>query len=365
MGSNLPMSFVYKPLLDNKDDMLALLDECSKYDMKLIINDARTSFRALSASSEKEFVQSVRKSYEDFGHHPATYGFFVGDEPSLDEVNYFISALRILKEEMPDLTPFGNVVPYWGGCDYEFAVGRGERFFDDVVDKILSESAAPLLGYDYYAQCLQEGYNSQVGIDAYFYGLDKFRELTQKHNVPFYVSLLSVGHWCFRIPTEDDIRWQIYTSIAHGAKGILWFYVHQSEYESSFRGGPFFGKEQIKTEMFDYIKRQQHIFNNYFKDTLDKMEMTAVYHIGHFYNPAKRFCSDDYIEEVIGNTPDPVIITYYKEYDSGNRWISVVNGHQRISNKITVKFTNGKALTFWLAPGEMKLLPLNDIFGKN
>ena len=92
------------------------------------------------------------------------------------------------------------------------------------------------------------------------------------------------------------------------------------------------------------------------------MELTAVYHTGHIYDPAKRFCTDETIKEINGKNPYPTIISYYKEFDSDERWVSFVNGHQRYSNLLRVYFTNGESRVFWLAPGEMKLFKLSEIF---
>jgi hypothetical protein len=56
-----------------------------------------------------------------------------------------------------------------------------------------------------------------------------------------------------------------------------------------------------------------------------------------------------------------IFITYYKEYDSEEKWVSIVNADQRLSNKITLKMQSGKEHVFWLAPGEMRLEKLADL----
>ena len=89
--------------------------------------------------------------------------------------------------------------------------------------------------------------------------------------------------------------------------------------------------------------------------------MTDVYHVGHIYDPRKRFCADEYIFDVNGKYSHPTIITYYKEYDSEEKWVSIVNADQRLSNKITLKMQSGKEHVFWLAPGEMRLEKLADL----
>lgn len=358
MGINLPMSCVFDVEKDNKKDMLDMLDACLESGMQLIICDMRTSYKTYQKKGVNAFTQGVKEAYADFGWHKGAFGFFVGDEPTLDEQEEYIETLKIVIREMPNLIPFGNLVPYWGGCDFDSEVGRQESFFVELVDNLLAKSQTPLIAYDQYTQCLQENQNMQMGIDSYFYGLDMFYKATKKQRIPFYISLLSVGHWGYRVPTEDDIRWQIYTALAHGARGIIWFYFYQTRYEESFRNAPYYAPLMKKTELFDIISRQQNIFHAAFKEQFDKMEMTDVYHLGHMYNSGKRFCKDDTIENIQSKFAYPIIITYYKEFNSEKRWVSIVNGHQRFANQITVQFADGKGekTSFWLAPGEMKLL---------
>ena len=42
----------------------------------------------------------MKAAYDDFGHHQAAFGFYIGDEPSVEESDLFITAMNIVKEEM-------------------------------------------------------------------------------------------------------------------------------------------------------------------------------------------------------------------------------------------------------------------------
>lgn len=355
----LPMSFTYDAARHEKQDMLDILDACEENQMKLIVRDKRTHFRTLREVGETQFIEGVKQAYQDFGSHPAIFGFFVGDEPTPTENELYIRTVQLVMEYAPGLVPFANLVPYWGGgSDYDMLVGAPAKEHTKLVEDLLKETGIPLLGYDQYSQCLDEAHNQECGINSYFYVLDQYQALTKKYGLPFYVTLLACGHWCFRTPTEDDIRWQLYTALAHGARGILWFHLYKYDAGSSYVGMPLCGPERVRMPMFDMIARQQYIFDCYYREQFDKMEMTAVYHVGHIYDPEKRFCADDILLDVNGQFSYPTIITYYKEYEGGARWMSVVNAHQRLANQITLKFQTGEQKVFWLAPGEMRLLKL-------
>ena len=364
LGMNLAMSFDFDVQKHNKRDMLNILDECQAQGLKLIIRDKRTRYKTYAKTGLDSFKKGVKEAYEDFGKHPATFGFFAGDEPTGEYEQAFIDVMRILLEEMPDLTPFGNVFPYWAGLDFDMLTGRKAEYFYELVTRMLREGNTPVIGYDHYTQCLQENENQEAGINSWYYDLDMFHKVTKENGRYFYVTALCVGHWAYRVPTEDDFRWQIYTALAHGARGVLWFHLYNLKGDCSYRNAPFYGEDFKRTETFTYLARQQDIFRQSYMEQFNKMEMTEVYHTGHIYDPAKRFCSDETIKEVNGKYSYPTIITYYKEFDSEERWVSIVNAHQRYANKITVYFTCGTVKTVWLAPGEMKLFKLSDIIAE-
>lgn len=361
VGSNLPMSFVYDFEKVEKDEMLGLLDECQKFHLKLIISDTRTLFTNLRSMTEEQFRSLVKAAFRDFGHHEAAFGFYVGDEPSPQETDLYIAAMKIVMEETPGLVPFGNLLPYFDITDCE---NKDYEYFKGILNKILKETKAPVIGYDQYTQCFDDLANQKLGLESYFIGLDKYREICKKNNVPFYMSLLSVGHWQYRVPTEDDIRWQISTAFAHGARGIIWFYFYQNNYDYSYRLSPFTNYGLKKTPMFDIIAREQYLFKQRCEEQFNKMELVEVYHLNDEYYESKTFKCDDNIKDIILDRKMPVIISYYKEFDSDKKWVSFVNGSQKYANLFRITFTNGHKEVFWLSPGEIRLFDL-DIVTKN
>ncbi len=362
LGMNLAMSFDFDVAKHNKQDMLDILDECKAQGLQIILRDKRTRFKTYQVLSKEEFLKGVREAYDDFGKHEATFGFFAGDEPNEDDLPAFIDVMRILREEMPNLTPFGNMLPYWASSDFDMCTSGSAEHYYELVDRTFKGSKTPLIAYDHYTQCLQDNEeNQEAGINAWYYGLDMYHKASKENGASFYVTALCVGHWAYRVPTEDDFRWQISTALAHGARGVFWFHLYNLVGDSSYRNAPFYGSKFKRTETFTYLARQQEIFRETLMEQFNKMELTAVYHTGHIYDPSKRFCRDEIIEEVNGKFSYPTIISYYKEFDSDERWVSFVNAHQRYANLVRIKFACGAKRDVWLAPGEMKLFKLSEI----
>ena len=114
-------------------------------------------------------------------------------------------------------------------------------------------------------------------------------------------------------------------------------------------------EEMKKTEMFEIIKRQQYLFKVGYEEQFNKMELEFVYHFTYGKDKVDERLKDIYVDR-----PYPVLVSYYKEFNSDKKWVSFVNGSQKLANRIDVTFKNGVKEAFWLAPGEMRLFDLNE-----
>lgn len=357
-GFNLPMSFRYEEGESKRQDVLTLLDACEDAGLPLLMNDDRLNFRRLGTLGKEAYLDVVKTVHREYGDHPSVYGFYVGDEPQPEETQMAIDAYRLIQQEMPSKKHFLNLLPYWGSADPFLECGKQTpEEFEDLLRKILVSTDAPYIGFDHYTQCLQEGLNQEDGVATYFYDLDEYCKITKEKGIPFYVSLLAVGHWFYRTPSANDIRWQISTAFAHGARGIIWFYYYQTDLDLSYRDAPFGGKtlrcnevsfQTIANETQRFLGRYQHYFN--------RMELVKVMHFGHLYDPQHRFVADSIISRLEAKLPYPVCISYYRDLYEDRIYISLVNLDFTHSNDWKVTLTNGKTLSTYLAPGEMALL---------
>ena len=357
VGANIPMSFVFDYKKDSKDEMIELLDECQKFHLKLIISDTRTLFSNLRNMDKESFRSLVKAAFDDFGHHPAAFGFYIGDEPSPLETDLFIDAAKIVMEETPGLVPFGNLLPYFGYSDES---KKNLEKHSLILEKILKETNIPVIGYDQYTQLFDDYSDQKEGLNSYFVGLKQYNDICKKYDVPFYMSLLSVGHWQYRVPTEDDIRWQISTAFAHGARGVIWFYFYQNDHDYSYRLSPFTNFGLLKTPMFDVVKREQYLFKQANEELLNKMELIEAYHLNDDSEYMNKFEYDEYIKDIVLDRKFLTIISYFKEFNSDKKWVCFVNGNQKYANLFRLTFSNGHKETFWLSPGEMRLFSLDE-----
>jgi len=81
-----------------------------------------------------------------------------------------------------------------------------------------------ILSYDYYDHMVpnDKRYNEKY---TYYEMLREYCTAAKKHKRPFWVSQASVVVQGTDRVLEKDFRWQLNTALAHGAKGVQWFFL--------------------------------------------------------------------------------------------------------------------------------------------
>ena len=365
MNCNLFMSFRFIKGKSNKQDMIDLLDEAHKYGYQVIINDERVEYLRLNEMSKEEFIKNVKEAVEDFGHHPATFGFYGGDEPFSDQEDNFCFTMSLLKELLPNKTHYGNLLPYWSGLlGEEKENNREDEFYYEKINRLIKKGNLDILAFDQYTQCYDESQDQHKGIISFINATRHFYNLAKQNNIPLYVSVLSIGHLRYREPTEMDIRWQINVTTALGAKGIIWFYFHQTAKDYGYLNPPFLGEKAYITPIYGMIQRQQYLFNERYRDVFDNIQIDNIYFRGNDF-----FKEDIYHEdkEIVDRFDilhkDKLTIVSLGSYisDKNHKVIIITNAEQKFSNAYSIYFKNGKAFHFSLTPGDIRVFDLKEI----
>lgn len=348
LGMNLPMSCYCDGSDEDCRYILKSLDEAHKRGMRLIVCDKRTLWKNLSDKGEAAFRADVALAAASFAAHPAFYAFHVGDEPSLAEWETMINAVRIVGEYA---TPFVNFLPYFEE-DFIKTLGTTHDGYSEMLADAVKLTGLKRLCYDCYFQMFEN--ERDEGIEYYFYNLNNYRRVAKQANVDFWTTLLSVGHWSYRVPTEDDIRWQIYTAAAHGAKGIFWFYIYGRLLESNYRLSPF-DQYYNKTETYGRLARQMHLFNDHFADRLANSELLEVFHVGKTYGGTPLYtpaCIEGL--DLERKWKRPMIVSHFKD-DFGKEFLFLVNNSQTEIETVSVKYF-GKGFLLRFAPGQAHVI---------
>ncbi len=187
-----------------------MLGFCQQVGIRALVVDSRVNVEMAAYEGWQNTIENVVK---DYGSHPALYGYFLRDEPSCQ----WFDALGKMNGEFlrhdPDHLPYINLFP-----TYASAGQLGTPSYADHLDKFLSTMKPRVLSYDHY--CLLKDGRDRTD---YFENLELIREYAARYNVPPWNIILLHAHLMYRDPTEAEMRWQVYTSLAYGMKGILYY----------------------------------------------------------------------------------------------------------------------------------------------
>jgi len=186
------------------------LDLARRYGLKLIAGPVGLDPQTLG---DREGRRRVAEAIGRFRAHPALWGYAPTLAPS--EAN-FADLARIadfVREHDPAHPLFVNLYPCdaWVGpvlptADY---VSYAERFVAAVRPALLSYACFP--------------FREKEDGGFYYENLELIRRIALEHGLPFYPTLQGSSWSGMRPPGEGEVRWLAYTSLAYGAKGVVWF----------------------------------------------------------------------------------------------------------------------------------------------
>jgi hypothetical protein len=188
----------------------AQLDVADRHGLRAQLQHGLISPESLDDPAKKAqldaLIDRVRK-------HPALYSYFVTDEPNAADFPTLGRLVAYLRERDPAHFAYINLFPTYATPQQLGAAGYAEhlRSYVDVVKPAL-------LSYDNYRFAVAGD------MDEYFLNLAMIRDKTQQAGVPF-LNIVQAASWdpTMRVPTGDEMRYLVYTTLAYGAQGISYY----------------------------------------------------------------------------------------------------------------------------------------------
>ena len=365
-GITLTMGPEYEATPENIAHMKQILDWAAARHIKLIICDPRT--RARNPLPDN-YPALVAQAVANFGGHPATWGFHITDEPDTECFQPVCDSVRVTKSAGPKLHPFVNLLPWYPGVSARVGYESWQAYLDD----FLKKSGAEFLCYDCYAQMNPE----KSGWPMYFRNLNEYREAAQRNGVPFWTTILSVGHFHYRSPSENDIRWQFNTAVAYGAQGILYFFFYMREPTDNYRLSPI-DEFWDRTPLFETLKRTNKGFVKRYGRLFLDLKFQKAMQYPEPVTGCLAFAPDELIKEVQTDDKRPLIVSRFSDKE-GRPWVAMVNNSTEESANATLAFAGANTTAYqmdwnnqetgagvdkgdgqvkishWLAPGQMEV----------
>jgi hypothetical protein len=335
----------------------AALDACQAAGLKAIVSDQRASGYDWQKVDAKDARKRVTDLIHEVRNHPAVYGYYLRDEPSASFFPGLAAVASVVKELHPGVWPYINLFP-----NYAEPFQLETKTYEEYLEKFIAECKPTVLSYDHYA--LFEGGGMR---GEYFANLEAVRRAGLKHKLPFWQIVLSVGCLNYREPSMTDMRFQVYTSLAYGARGLAYF-KYFTPAAGNYRNGPIdqFGHE---TPMW-HILQQINLQVGKLAPTLLKLKSERVYHFGSV--PTGCVGPDD--KSIVKAISGPILVGDFTHED-GSQYIMIVNkdfngsvvGYPQLrtpAKKLEfVSIADSSLVPFegeytWLAPGQGVLVKI-------
>jgi hypothetical protein len=204
-----------------------LVELCKQNDLKLIVS-ARTGGIA------------------SFPDDPIVWGYSLRDEPSATLFPELRKRVDLVRREHPGKLAYINLFP-----DYANAEQLGTETYDEHIRQFMDVVEPDVLSMDHYPR-FAAGHD---GRDGYCRNLAVMRMYALQANIPFWNFFNIMPYGPHTDPTEAQVRWQIYTSLAYGAKGIMYFCYYTPNGNAFQKGGAIIGRDGRKTRHYEEAQR--------------------------------------------------------------------------------------------------------------
>lgn len=312
--------------LATPENQAKMLELCAKYGIGMTVSDGNFG-RNLLGKSETQIAEYVNK----YKNVPGAYGFYILDEPF--NANEFVPAYIALKKAAPDAYMHLNFLP-------GHAYSSQKQYYSQINDwaTLCANSGYPLdyIMFDHYPFLLQPG---AMARDTFMANMRTVHNVGLDNDVKTGLYIQTVRQdVAFRRPTDAEIRYEMYLSLAFGFKQLsffTWFTpVNRSEPFSdgiiSADGKPNAHYETIKTINHEILA---------IGETLVKCDALEIYLNGETWGqPA---IPEDFFVQPTDQKNYTVSFLRHKE--TGRNYLMVVNNN--FSQKQTITLALDKAIT--------------------
>lgn len=332
------------------------LDLCQAAGLKAIVRDPRVTDYDWRRVDETAARRSVASLAVETAHHPAVLGYFLRDEPGADLFPGLAKVAALVRELAPGRAPFINLFP-----NYAAPAQLGTVSYEEYLEQFATLCQPAWLSFDHYA--LMEDGTLRSG---YWRNLEQMRAAAKRLGVDFWNVVLATAHFDFREPTAADLRFQVYSTLAYGGRGIAYF-TYFAPRIGNYRAAPIdqFGHPTPTWSHLQNVNLQVAKL----APTFLQLASDDVYHLGPIPAGAHGPRAESLL---VGPVKGEFLVGEFTHAD-GTRYVMVVNKDPARSRPYTPHFRtpprelqmvspySGELVSFageqqWLAPGQGVLL---------
>ncbi len=235
--------------LDKAREQLAL---CEKYGLNALV--------ALHAAPD---MSQLPES-------PVCWGYGLRDEPNAKDFPHMRELVDALRAARPGRLGYINLFP-----SYASPWGQlGAPSYDEYVSRFVDMVDPDVLCMDHYPRFKPDA----DGRDGYCADLDVMRRHALRKGIPFWNFFNAMPYGPHTDPTESQMRWQVFASLAYGAKGVLYFCYFTPAGDEFPKGGALIGRDDRRTDKW-YAARRINEQLMHLGPTLMQLTSAGVYRV--------------------------------------------------------------------------------------
>ena len=197
----------------------------------------------LRETNPMEKYEAAAKAFSD---HPAIWGIDVGDEPSALDFPYYGRVMDYVNRAFPNQFPYLNLYPNYASVSQNNAQETvnqlGTATYDEHIQKYCENVPVDYICYDFYLY--------SINVTKHYENLrvvaDACRNTGRSMWIVLQVNSNKPAEWM----SENNLRFQAYTSMAFGAENIIWACYTAGWWHNQVLDG-----EGNKTRQYDKLRK--------------------------------------------------------------------------------------------------------------
>jgi len=265
----------------------------------------------------EEMLQDLDAAIAKYRDDPDLIGYYLCDEPFPSGFQNIATVVQRIRQQDPARVSFVNLWPY-----FENEIGD-DAYIEDFIQTVQPEVVCSDR-YNFFGDA--EG-NTWDENDEYFAQLERLRRHALLHGIPFCNIIQAVGtvgtsvgypeceengadeclEW--RTPNSAEHRWLVYSSLAYGVHGIIWFHW---DHEWGVTGNP---DRDIIYPSIQSLNGEIAVL----KDIMLHLTTTQVYHTD---DPNSAGAGDGYVE-VAGDAG--LVVGLFEDEEGNEDYFMIMN----------------------------------------
>ncbi|MCQ6562778.1 cohesin domain-containing protein [Paenibacillus mendelii] len=279
-----------------------------------------------TADLSDEYITAYVNHYKD---NPAILGYNLVDEPFADVFPKLKSVSDKIKAIDPDHMVYTNLYGVCDVCQHYYSgtddpVNGG---YENYVNSWLATDP-DMISFDSYPY-LSTGFDEK----PYYQSLEYFRKQSLLNGTDLWAYIQSMSYDYFNMiePSESQLKFQVYSTLAYGAKGYVYFTYHTPAGMDNGLIMP----DGTKNDTYDYAKE---VNGEVLKlgTTLLSLTSKDVYHTGGVPPFATALPATYFWQPTPGEPEMPMIVSRFENED-GREFVMVVN--KDLENAHSAHFT--------------------------